>query len=158
MMTTKQDPLEQEQNTPITESDKPFFKETRLLFDYVSNHDFDNLAALCDDDFGIVDLGTEGQSMMIRNRAEWEAWFRGLFAQLGGMGATTYTDITGYDALETAEMGYSVVEFCQHLIFGGKHGYFNCVTTIIWKRTPSGWVESRWHCSQLTQRWEEVEG
>lgn len=140
--------------TPITASDQPFFAETRRLFDYVSTHNFDALAALCDDDFGIVDLGPSGENIMIRTRAEWENWFRTLFAKLTEMQAATDTDITDYKALQMADMGYSVVEFCQNLRVGGQVGRFQCVTTIIWKKTSQGWQESRWHVSLLSQKWE----
>lgn len=38
----------------------PFFHETKTILDSVSKHDFDRLATMCDDDFGIVDINTEG--------------------------------------------------------------------------------------------------
>ena len=40
--------------------DPPMLGETMELFRCVAEHDFDALAALCDDDFGIVDLDPEG--------------------------------------------------------------------------------------------------
>ncbi len=49
---------------------EPFFRETATLFESVKQHDFDTLAALCDDDFGIVDLNTNGSSVIISNRSE----------------------------------------------------------------------------------------
>ena len=63
-------------------TEKPFYAETVQLFAHVRDHAFEPLAALCDDDFGIVDINAEGGTLVVRNRAEWEAWFRGLFAQL----------------------------------------------------------------------------
>jgi hypothetical protein len=134
--------------------EKPFYTETEKLFEYVSQANFDSLAALCDDDFGIVDIDTDGKSRMIRTRTEWESWFSELFAKLKGMNATTDTEILDYQALATQEMGYSVVEFCQHLHVGGKTGNFFCVATIIWKHSPEkGWQESRWHASLLREEW-----
>jgi ketosteroid isomerase-like protein len=120
----------------------------------VSSHNFDALAQLCDDDFGIIDLGPDGQNVMIRNRAEWENWFRTLFTNLTAMQAQTYTDILDYKVLVGTDLAYSVVEFCQHLKMEDKHGKFYCVVTIIWKTVPEGgWKESRWHVSLLRTEW-----
>lgn len=133
---------------------KPFYDETVRLFRYVSENNFEDLAELCDDDFGIVDIDTDGGSKMIRNRQEWENWFHELFAKLKAMNARTDTEILTYDALKTEAMGYSVVEFCQRLHVGGQIGKFFCVVTIIWKRTAEGsWKEARWHASLLKQEW-----
>jgi ketosteroid isomerase-like protein len=125
-----------------------FYQETQLLFHCVEHHDFDTLAALCDDDFGIVDIAPDGNSVVIHDREGWENWFRTLFAQLSAMQARTYTDITHYRALAEGNMGYCAVEFCQHLEVGGQHHKFFCVATIIWKKVSDDkWKESRWHCS-----------
>jgi hypothetical protein len=132
-------------------NDMPFASETKTLFRCVSEHDFDTLADLCDDDFGIIDLGTEGQSVVVETRADWENWFHNLFAQLDAMNAHTATEIQKYQAMKQGDMGYSVVDFCQTLTVGGETARFNCVTTIIWKRTEAGWKESRWHCSLINR-------
>ena len=68
-------------------NDRPYFAETVELLRCVRDHDFDSLAALCDDDFGIVDLDQSGSSVMVRTRDEWEAWFRRLFTELDAMAA-----------------------------------------------------------------------
>jgi hypothetical protein len=130
--------------------DQPFFDETQRLFRYVSEHNFDDLADLCDDDFGIVDLGPSGESVVIDDRAGWEIWFRTLFAKLEDMQAETDTEITDYHALKHETMGYSVVKFTQRLGVGGKDAFFHCIVTIIWKKTDKGWKESRWHTSLLS--------
>lgn len=127
----------------------PFAEETRTLFRCVSEHDFDTLAALCDDDFGIIDLGTEGQSVVVETRADWENWFHTLFKQLDDMKADTRTEIQKYQAIEMGDMGYGVVDFCQLLTVGGQTARFYCVVTIIWKRVGDAWKESRWHCSLI---------
>ncbi len=132
---------------------KPFYDETVRLFKYVSENNFDDLAALCDDDFGIVDIDTDGGSKMIRTRQEWENWFHELFAKLKAMNAHTDTEILAYDALQTESMGYSVVEFCQRLHVNGQVGKFFCVVTIVWKRIDGFWKEARWHASLLRQEW-----
>jgi ketosteroid isomerase-like protein len=126
---------------------QPFFRETVTLFESVRRHDFATLAALCQDDFGIVDLNTDGSSVIISNRAEWEQWFHALFARLDEMEAETNTEILRYQALQTELLGYSVVDFCQTLTVGGRTARFTCVATIIWKQVLGGWQESRWHCS-----------
>lgn len=125
----------------------PFFRETATLFESVKMHDFATLAELCDDDFGIVDLNTDGSSVIISNRAEWEEWFHSLFARLDEMEAETDTEILNYQALETESLGYSVVDFCQTLTVGERTARFTCVVTIIWKNVNGTWKESRWHCS-----------
>lgn len=129
---------------------QPFFEETQRLFHYVSTHNFDDLAALCDDDFGIVDLGPSGESVVVDDRAGWEKWFHDLFATLDEMQAETDTEITDYKALKHETMGYSVVKFTQRLGVGGKDAFFHCIVTIIWKKTDAGWKESRWHVSLLS--------
>lgn len=134
---------------PSEMDDKPFAEETKTLFRCVSEQDFDTLAALCDDDFGIIDLGTQGESVVIETRAEWEDWFHSLFAKLNGMNATTRTEIEKYQALVNGDMGYGVVDFCQVLNVNGQDLRFYCVVTIIWKRVGDAWKESRWHCSLI---------
>lgn len=127
----------------------PFLDETKTLFRSVSAHDFDTLADLCDDDFGIIDIDPKGGSVVIETRAEWEHWFHTLFDQLDAMDAETTTDILDYQALRRGELGYSVVDFRQNLTIGDTTAHFDCVATIIWKQTPDGWKESRWHCSVI---------
>jgi hypothetical protein len=129
---------------------EPFFDVTVELLRCVRDHDFEPLAALCDDDFGIVDLDPNGGSVMVRTRAEWEAWFQGLFKQLDAMSAATDSRITSYQALQGADLGYGVVEFTQTLAIDEMVASFDCVVTIIWKQTPDGWKESRWHVSLLS--------
>jgi ketosteroid isomerase-like protein len=126
---------------------KPFYQQTLILFDSVSKHDFNTLADLCDDDFGIVDLNTEGNNVIISTREEWENWFHTLFSQLKEMNASTSTEILNYQSLKEETLGYSVVDFCQLLTVDGTTARFNCVATIIWKKTDQGWKESRWHAS-----------
>lgn len=133
----------------MNSTQQPFYTETQALFDAVKTHDFDALAALCDDDFGIVDLDTEGKNVIIADRVAWEEWFHTLFGQLTQMNAATDTEIERYQALQTAELGYSVVEFCQTLTVSDHTSRFFCVATIIWKPTHQGWKESRWHCSLI---------
>lgn len=128
----------------------PFYDETVRLFTYVSEHNFDDLAELCDDDFGIVDLGPSGESVVVDDREGWENWFHTLFAKLDAMNAETDTEITDYKALKHDTMGYSVVKFTQRLGMDGKDAFFHCIVTIIWKKTDDGWKESRWHVSLLS--------
>lgn len=139
-------------DTPSAEHrDKPFFTETVTLLRAVREHDFTTLAELCDDDFGIVDIAPDGSGVPIRTRAEWEAWFRdGLFPRLEAMGAETDSEVTSYDALVSGDLGYGVLDFRQTLSVGGMTATFDCIATLIWKRTPSGWKESRWHCSVIS--------
>lgn len=131
-------------------TDEPFFPETVELLRCVRDHDFESLAELCDDDFGIVDLDQSGGSVMIRTREEWEAWFRRLFSELEAAGAHTDSEITGYQAMEGTDLGFGVVEFRQRLGLAEMVASFDCVATIVWKRTPDGWREARWHVSLLS--------
>lgn len=130
--------------------DAPFFAETVTLLRSVREHDFDTLAALCDDDFGIVDVDPSGAVRPIRDRAGWEAWFHELFATLTAMGASTDSRIDDYQAIATDDMGYSVLDFTQTLTVGAHVASFECIATIIWKRTADGWRESRWHASVVS--------
>jgi hypothetical protein len=129
---------------------KPFFAETVTLLRSVRDHDFDTLAELCDDDYGIVDIAPDGTNVAVRSREEWEAWFRGLFGQLSSMQAGTDSDILAYDAVEADTMGYSVLEFRQSLTVGDLVASFDCMTTIVWKKVEGVWREARWHGSVLS--------
>jgi ketosteroid isomerase-like protein len=135
---------------PASFADRPFFAETVALLRAVRDHDFDTLAALCDDDFGIVDADPSGGAVPIRSRLEWERWFHGLFATLDQMNADTDSEIVRYDAIDGGDLGYSVVEFRQLLTTAGLTATFDCIATIIWKHTPQGWREARWHVSVLS--------
>ncbi|MCU0352622.1 MAG: nuclear transport factor 2 family protein [Cytophagales bacterium] len=130
-------------------NNQPFYQETLAMLDCVSKHDFDRLAAICDDDFGIVDLNPEGKNVIVEDRAGWENWFRTLFATLQTMQAETYSEIHQYQALQHDTMGYCVVNFNQFLVVGGQKHRFNCVSTIIWKKVGDAWKESRWHVSLI---------
>lgn len=134
---------------------KPFYQETLKLFESVAKHDLNSLADLCDDDFGIVDLNEEGKNIIIRTREEWEDWFKTLFAKLDNMNARTWTEVTNYEAVQDTSMGYSVVDFDQLLEVADKKLRFSCITTIIWKKTPNGWKEARYHSSLLGVREDE---
>jgi hypothetical protein len=46
-------------------------------------------------------------------------------------------------------MAYSVVQFDQFLEVNQQKLKFFCTATIIWKNTPNGWKESRWHVSLI---------
>lgn len=128
---------------------KPFFDLTAEMFRCVRDHDFTTLAGICDDDFGIIDINVEGGSQVIRDRVGWEQWFTGLFAQLKAMQATTWSEITRYEAVRAQDMGYSVVDFDQVFIGQGKRLRFSVLATIVWKRTGAGWHEARYHSSLL---------
>ncbi len=132
--------------------DQPFYRETQELFRCVSDHDFDALANLCDDDFGIVDLDEHGKNVIVHDRDGWEEWFLTLFKRLDTMKAETGTNIQKYEALKEEKLGYCVVNFCQWLKAGQQKAEFDCVATIIWKKTDNGWKESRWHCSLISRR------
>lgn len=128
---------------------KPFYELTSQLLDCVRDHDFRTLSTICDDDFGIVDITTNGGSLIIRDRPEWEDWFTGLFAQLDALRAQTWSDITGYEAVSSGDMGYSVVDFAQTFITEDDKLRFDVIATIIWKRVDGVWKESRYHSSLL---------
>ena len=129
---------------------RPFYAETLTLLRSVRDHDFDSLDRLCDDDFGIVDVDPSGSARVIRNAAEWSEWFRELFATLDALGATTDSEIINYQAVKDGSLGYSVLEFRQSLSIGDHTAFFDCIATIVWKRTERGWREARWHGSVLS--------
>ncbi len=131
----------------IQMQEKPFYALTTQLLDCVRDHNFRRLSAMCDDDFGIVDITTSGGSLIIRDRAGWEEWFTGLFAQLDALRAQTWSEITGYESVLSGEMGYSVVDFDQVFVTEEEKLRFSVIATIIWKRVDGGWKESRYHSS-----------
>jgi hypothetical protein len=131
-------------------ADQPFYEETVALLDAVRDHDFTTLSELCDDDFGIVDIDVSGSARPIRTRAEWEAWFRELFATLDAMGAHTESTVVGYQAVRHETLGFAALEFRQTLAVGGHVATFDCVATLVWKLTEHGWREARWHASVIS--------
>ena len=126
---------------------KPFFELTVEMLDCVRDHDFQRLSTICDDDFGIVDINTEGNSELIKNRGEWEKWFKTLFKQLKDINALTWSEITDFESVKGKELGYSVVYFDQILVIGSKKMKYSVVATIIWKLVDSEWKEARYHSS-----------
>jgi len=130
--------------------DRPLFTETLTLLRCVRDHDFDTLSRLCDDDFGIVDVDPSGAPVPIRTRVEWEAWFRGLFGTLSAMQAETDSEVLDYVAVQGDDLGYSVLDFRQTLSVSGLVATFDCIATIVWKLTPDGWREARWHASVIS--------
>jgi len=137
-------------NPPTRFAMRPFYAETLSLLRGVRDRDFETLSWLCDDDFGIVDVDTSGNARPIRNRVEWERWFHELFATLDTMDATTDSEILDYRAMRDDSMGMSVLEFRQYLTVGAFVATFDCVATIVWKKTGRGWREARWHASVIS--------
>ena len=135
---------------PAQFADQPFYSETVELLRCVRDHDFSALSTLCDDDFGIVDVDPAGLARVVRDREGWEAWFHELFATLDALSASTDSEVLDYRALSHDTMGFSVLEFRQFLTIGEHTGTFDCVTTIVWKHTPDGWREARWHGSVVS--------
>jgi len=130
--------------------DQPFFESTLTLLRSVRDHDFETLSILCDDDFGIVDVDPAGNARPIRDRVEWERWFHELFATLDTMGADTDSEVLDYRSVCEGSMGMSVLDFRQTLSIGELVATFDCVATIVWKRTDQGWREARWHASVIS--------
>lgn len=131
-------------------ADQPFYDLTVTLLRSVRDHDFATLAALCDDDFGIVDIDVAGNARPIRDRTDWEEWFTTLFGTLDSMNATTDSIIRDYRALSQGSLGFAALEFQQTLTVGNRVATFECVATIIWKLTADGWREARWHASIIS--------
>ncbi len=151
-MTVRDDagPASQLDVPPAAHTGKPYLNETLTLLRCVRDHDFATLAALCDDDLGIVDIAPSAGNVAIRTRSEWEDWFHTLFSTLDVMGAATDSEVLAYDAVAGTDLGYGVLEFRQSLTVGPDTATFDCIATIVWKRVGERWIESRWHCSVLS--------
>lgn len=145
---------EQSVEAPLIENhefeNKPFFPLTQTILNCVRDHDFNQLAGICDDDFGIIDINTQGGSEIIHDREGWENWFQGLFARLKTMQAKTWSEITNYEALQHETMGYSVVDFDQVFHTPDTKLRFKVTATIIWKKVNNEWKESRYHSSLVS--------
>lgn len=126
---------------------EPYIAETKELLAAVNTRDIDALLGLGDEDFAVIDVDPTGQSPAARMEPEWEPWFRRYFGLLDALNATTDSEIAAYRAISTSELGYSVVEFHQHVVGAGLLAVFDCIATIVWKMTDDGWKEARWHCS-----------
>ncbi|MEI3868364.1 nuclear transport factor 2 family protein [Microbacterium sp. CCNWLW134] len=127
--------------------DDPLRPQTQALLDAVNALDLDALRAMVDDDYGIVDVDPQGRSVVIENKDAWDAYMTTNFAAMRAAGAALSSRVTGYHGEEAGEMGYSVVRFVQRVQIGETVIENPCVATIVWKRTPEGWKEARWHCS-----------
>lgn len=128
---------------------KPFFGLTREMLECVSEHNYERLSSICDDDFGIIDINTEGGSEVIRDKKGWQEWFKTLFAKLKAMNAETWSEITRYESMLKTDMGMSVVDFDQMFVVGEKRMRFSVIATIVWKLEDGTWKEARWHSSLL---------
>lgn len=135
---------------PLRFARQPFYAETLALLEAVRDHDFARLAALCDDDFGIVDVDAAGRTRTVRTRVEWERWYLEQFATLETLGAVTDAEVLSYKARREGDLGFSVVEFRQSLTVGEHTAHVDCVATVVWKRTPTGWRQARWHGSVVS--------
>ncbi len=129
--------------------DKPFFGLTREMLECVSQHNFNRLSQICDDDFGIIDINTEGGSEVIRDKEGWKDWFQTLFSTLKAMNAETWSEITRYESMLKTDMGMSVVDFDQMFVVGENRMRFSVIATIVWKLEDGTWKEARWHSSLL---------
>lgn len=134
--------------------EQPFAAHVDALLGAVAHHDLAVLQALCDDTLGIVDAGPDLTPVVVRDQAAHTAWFEDLFATLSAMGARTWSEVTD---LRSEFLGddaaHSAVEFTQFLHVQERTAEFDCVATVVWKRTADGrWVEARWHVSTLGAR------
>ncbi|MEM7349219.1 MAG: nuclear transport factor 2 family protein [Acidobacteriota bacterium] len=127
-------------------SREPFVDETRRLFTAICDGDLDALLGMTDEDFSTIEVDPDDPTHA-RVSHEWEPWFRRFFDVLAALGASTDTEVTSYQGIGTAELGYSVIEFRQDIVGPFFIASFDCVATIVWKPTEDGWKEARWHCS-----------
>lgn len=123
----------------------------------MSDRDLDALLGMGDEDFSIIEVDQIGDSPRVRVRPQWEPWFRQFFVLLDALNATTNSEITAYRAISTSELGYSVVEFRQHVAGSGFLAVFDCIATIVWKITEDGRKEARWHCSVTDRQIDVIE-
>ncbi|WP_322411337.1 YybH family protein [Microbacterium invictum] len=128
-------------------STEPLRMQTQALLDAVNALDLEALRAMVDDDYGIVDVDPQGRSVVIDSTAEWEAYMATNFAAMRTAGAVLSSRVVGYHGEEAGDLGYSVVRFVQRVEIGDSVIENPCIATIVWKRTPGGWKEARWHCS-----------
>lgn len=127
--------------------DQPLREQTQALLDAVNALDLDALRAMVDDDYGIVDVDPEGRSVVIDGKPEWDAYMERNFAAMQAGGAVLSSRIVDYHGEADDRLGYSVVRFVQRVEIGGVVIENPCIATIVWKQTPEGWKEARWHCS-----------
>lgn len=59
-------------------------------------------------------------------------------------------EITGYEAVESGDMGYSVVDFDQVFHSGLQRLRFKVIATLIWKKVGGLWKEARYHSSLIS--------
>lgn len=134
--------------------DPPFADHVAALLAAVAHHDLGALRTLCDDTLGIVDAGPDLAPVVVRDQQGHAAWFEQLFEQLSAMGARTWSEVTDLRSEFLGEgAAHSAVEFTQYLELQESTAEFDCVATVVWKRTDEGrWVEARWHVSTLDAR------
>ena len=134
--------------------DPPFGAHVDALLAAVAHHDLAALQALCDDTLGIVDAGPDLAPVVVHDQQAHTAWFEQLFETLSTMGARTWSEVTDLRSeFLGATAAHSAVEFTQFLELQERTAEFDCVATVVWKRTDDGrWVEARWHVSTLDAR------
>ena len=126
----------------------PLRAETEAMLDAVNALRLDDLRALVDDDYGIVDVDPQGDAVVLDTKAEWDAYMEAAFAGMRAADARLSYDVVDYSACEGRDLAYSVVRFRQTVGVGDGTQRHTCVATIVWKRTPDGWREARWHCTR----------
>ena len=130
----------------------PFINETTDLLRAVNDRDFDALLAMGDEDFSTIEVDSVGGRTRVRTLPDWAPRLRRFFVLVEALNATTDSEITGYRAVETSELGYSVVEFRQDVVGAAFIATFDCVATIIWRPSDDGWQEACWHCSVVDRQ------
>jgi len=68
------------------------------------------------------------------SRISFTCYFRHHILNNYEMQAQPSIEILKYQALESGDLGYGGVDFCQLLTLNGHTSRFYCVNTIIWKR------------------------
>jgi len=131
---------------------EPLIRETTTLLRAVNERDLDALLGMGDEDFSIIDVDPAGEKPLARVQPRWEPWFRRFFLLLDALDVTTDAELTGYRAIETSELGYSVVEFRQDIVGAAFIAAFDCVATVVWRPSPEGWKEAHWHCSIIDRK------
>lgn len=126
------------------------YQNTEELLSAVNTLDLPKLRTLVDDDFGIVDVDPEGKAVIINDMKEWEAYMENNMIAMQSLDAKLSFEISEYNERVANELAMVVVKFQQqvHLPESPKSVY-DCIATIVWKQSPDGWKEARWHCSRI---------
>jgi hypothetical protein len=125
----------------------PLYAETLQFLQTMDALDESRLCSLVAEGFSAVDIGVNGEPVIINELDKWLWYTKHQFAILDVMGATQQSDVLAYSGKKADSLAHSVIRFQRKFTIRNQRLKHICVATLIWQCTPTGWKLLRWHCT-----------